>query len=334
MFKIMIVAATAQELSKKILELASLHGTVTRPAWMQENATFGEPPKDFYSESNAPVGTTPENPVQFPVILDTPTPVPNAQFVQPVVQFPPVPGASQVTAHLSVVPSQPESPAADKPVPPAPATPSPSPAIQKAIPEGAELDADGMPWDSRIHAKTKAKKEDGRWRQKRNSDPGYVAQVMSEYKGAGGTGPQAAPVAPFPSSVPSLPPLGQVFADPRLQQPIVPPVMATPPPPTVHVPMPEIAPAPVAQPVQVAASYESISVPSHSTKPVHSFDTFKANFTGVMTELINAKKVDRQYIEELNKYFGIGDIWELPRYEDKLRQCFDGFVQAGFVTAV
>ena len=45
-----------------------------------------------------------------------------------------------------------------------------------------ELDADGIPWDTRIHADSKAKIADGTWRKRRKLDPEYLASVMAELK--------------------------------------------------------------------------------------------------------------------------------------------------------
>lgn len=50
------------------------------------------------------------------------------------------------------------------------------------------LDKNGIPWDGRIHASSKALVADGSWRAKRNVDPALVATVTAELRGA-----QAAP---------------------------------------------------------------------------------------------------------------------------------------------
>ena len=56
------------------------------------------------------------------------------------------------------------------PVPPAPQAP------------GIEVDAQGFPWDQRIHSGSRGKNTDGSWRQKRNLDPNLLAQVESELR--------------------------------------------------------------------------------------------------------------------------------------------------------
>ena len=55
---------------------------------------------------------------------------------------------------------------------------------------GVEVDTKGMPWDGRIHARTKAKVADGTWRQKRGVAADLIAQVEAELRAA-----NAAPAA-------------------------------------------------------------------------------------------------------------------------------------------
>ena len=45
-----------------------------------------------------------------------------------------------------------------------------------------ELDAAGLPWDERIHAKTRAKKVNGHWRGRRNLDAGTLESVTAEIR--------------------------------------------------------------------------------------------------------------------------------------------------------
>jgi len=75
------------------------------------------------------------------------------------------------------------------PVPPEvvniPAPPSPaeifmnSPAVAKS---SVELDIQGMPWDLRIHARTKTKMKDGSWKKLRGIGPDVVKRVEAELK--------------------------------------------------------------------------------------------------------------------------------------------------------
>lgn len=106
--------------------------------------------------------------------------------------------AAPSIADAEVLPTAPEArevfsqaPTNVVPLPPSPQTAT---ATVPPPPAGSvELDARGLPWDGRIHASTRVKIQDGSWRQKRGTDPAYVAQVEGELRGA-----QAAPAAPPP----------------------------------------------------------------------------------------------------------------------------------------
>lgn len=94
------------------------------------------------------------------------------------------------------------------PLPSAPANVAPP---APPLPAGSvELDNRGLPWDGRIHASTRAKLQDGSWRQKRGTDAAYVTQVENELRAAQGA--PAAPVPPAPTvpvaAVPAPPPTG------------------------------------------------------------------------------------------------------------------------------
>jgi hypothetical protein len=62
-------------------------------------------------------------------------------------------------------------------VPPAPVV-APQPPAGNGSP--VELDADGLPWDSRIHSRTRSKTSDGRWKLKRGSDVAVRESVKTE----------------------------------------------------------------------------------------------------------------------------------------------------------
>lgn len=55
----------------------------------------------------------------------------------------------------------------------------------------AEVDAAGLPWDERIHTRTKSKNDNGRWRTRRNTPAATIAQVEAELR----TGQPEAPAA-------------------------------------------------------------------------------------------------------------------------------------------
>lgn len=106
----------------------------------------------------------------------------------------------------SAPPPPPATAAFAVPLPPAvpavPAVPASAPAPAQAAPPapvaaGIELDADGLPWDQRIHAGTKAKLNNGKWRLKRGVDADLLKKVEAELRST-----QAAPTLPGPPMPP------------------------------------------------------------------------------------------------------------------------------------
>ena len=147
-------------------------------------------------------------------------------------------------APVPLPPTAPEAPTstATVPVPPAPAPLSAPVAAVPAAPAaptslaGIEVDADGLPWDARIHASGKdgkPKNADGRWRQKRGLNDGALkARVEAELRQAMGA---AASVTAGPTPLaPSLPTTASTT-------PVVPPPIA--PTPVPAVPVAPAAPA-------------------------------------------------------------------------------------------
>ena len=109
-----------------------------------------------------------------------------------------------------------------------------------AFAPGIEVDAQGMPWDNRIHSGSRAKVADGSWRQKRNLDPNLLAQVEGELRATMGL---PAPVSPAGAFAPAAPEPVAPPPPPAAVVPVPPPFVAnaapsvdpaaiTPPPPT------------------------------------------------------------------------------------------------------
>jgi hypothetical protein len=73
-----------------------------------------------------------------------------------------------------------------------------------------ELDTDGIPWDERIHATSKAKLKDGRWRRRRNLDDETFERIKQELLSAkpsidtACSEPQAPPPPPPPETDPPM----------------------------------------------------------------------------------------------------------------------------------
>ena len=133
-----------------------------------------------------------------------PVPPPPAPSTAVAEAPPTAPVAPPVTSAptVAVPPAPPTVPAAAAPA--APAAPS--------SPAGIEVDADGLPWDARIHANSKEgkpKNADGRWRQRRGlNDAALKARVEAELRQAMGAA-ASVPVVPTvpapPVAVPTAP---------------------------------------------------------------------------------------------------------------------------------
>lgn len=107
------------------------------------------------------------------------------------------------------------------------------------------VDASGLPWDERIHAKTKATTETGNWRKRRGVDDATVAAVEAQLRAASAV--IAPPVAAAPAVIPAPFPIPAA----PMQQPapaaLPVPMMAAPQPmPAAAVIPPMPAPEPVA----------------------------------------------------------------------------------------
>lgn len=135
-------------------------------------------------------------------------PLPNGAIAVP----PPPPPSSGAAVPSVMPPTQPPivpAPPPVVPVAPPPGAPTPAP--------GTELDADGLPWDHRIHAESKAiNKGDGKWKAKRNVAAELVAAVQAEHRAILGvaapdpfaglkTAGELGIGSPAPSPVPAVP---------------------------------------------------------------------------------------------------------------------------------
>lgn len=145
-----------------------------------------------------------------------------------------------VAQPLAAVTEQPTAP-----VPPAPVTGTP----------GVEVDKGGLPWDSRIHAESKAKNADGTWRKRRNLDPATLAAVEAELRAV-----MAAPTAVHaPSAIPSHEVNAAAMAlaapSPTPAQPAATATMPT------AGPASSVAPAPVPPPPPVPANSPALQQP-------------------------------------------------------------------------
>lgn len=105
------------------------------------------------------------------------------------------------------------------------------------------------------------------------------------------------------------------------------------------IPAVPIVPNQAVQPVksspvaQTEPKYEEIQVPQ-VTRPVYSYQSFKANFPMVLATLINEKKIDQNYIDALKKHFGVKEIWNVMGSEAQCLEIFNTFGSVGLITKV
>ena len=155
-------------------------------------------------------------------------------------------------APAPVAPPMPAPVAQPAPIPPMPAAPTGGDGDDDengpvaAVADGA-VDSNGLPWDERIHAKTKATNADGSWRYRRGVDDATKTAVEAELR-ARSAPPMPAPVAQ-PAPIPPMPanPEGGVapaIPTAPVAMPAVPMQPMAPPPPLAAAPIPPAMPAP------------------------------------------------------------------------------------------
>jgi hypothetical protein len=164
-------------------------------------------------EDRPDVGAAPDFSAAFPA--PAPAPSPDSTGFNPFALR-----AAPSTAVAAAPSTAPEAPTptstAPANVPPAPAQSTAPEAAAPATPAaptspvGTAVDADGLPWDARIHAGGRATNADGRWRQKRGlNDAALKARVEAELRQAMGAPVAAsvpAPPTPAATDVPVPPP--------------------------------------------------------------------------------------------------------------------------------
>ena len=81
---------------------------------------------------------------------------------------------------------------------------------------GVDVDLDGLPWDGRIHASSRAKLADGKWRTKRGVTDAQVATIQAELRQTWNSKPAAAPVLETETVTQVIPPPVPTGVDPFL----------------------------------------------------------------------------------------------------------------------
>lgn len=225
----------------------------------------------------------------------------------------------------------------------------------------APKDSRGIAFDARIHSKEGEFNKNGSWRYRRNAPKDLIRQLENAPVTASpmvqtapqqqvAQNPQPVPVISLPSflqlpttaapaemafptqSPPSIPfsaPANPAPAPMTFQQATQPPPQAAPVVATPFVPQ-VVQPAPT----PVTPMYEQIAVPATASQPAHDLASFKNNFAVTMNQLITSKKIDQPWIAEVNRAFGVQNIWDVTKNEAQLGQLFDCLCQNGLITKV
>jgi hypothetical protein len=174
-----------------------------------------------------------------------------------------------------------------------------------AVASGTELDAEGIPWDKRIHASSKGKVAKGTWRTKRGLDVAVLAQVKAELL-------QNIHLAANPVAIPAAP---ITPATPAVAAPFAVPAAA----PVVEAPPAVVAPMapPVAAPVINGG---------------HTLESFKTNMAMVIGTLITEGKLTQDYVNTLMTHFGVTEIWNVT--DAQKEEMFNTFVAHSIIVQV
>lgn len=172
-----------------------------------------------------------------------------------------------------------------------------------------EVDVTGTPWNELQHSANKTKNVDGSWKRRRTTKQAEV---------------KAAPA--FGSMTPD-----------QYQEALQPVQTPPPPAPTVAVDIPfmpftSVVTAPVAPVEPVVAPAPMI--PQPGVVPAHSLHTFKNNLSLIFAHLINEKKIDQAYVQQLKDYFQVKEVWNISASEKQTTELFELFGKLGFITMV
>lgn len=169
-----------------------------------------------------------------------------------------------------------------------------------------EVDSNGFRWDGRIHSSSKVRNNDGTWKKRKGVDKAVIAQVENELRGN---------VATQPVQQTYTPPV-QPVQQPQYQAPVAQPDYSQ----QVQYQQPVAQPqyqAPVAPPMQ------------QNMNQGYTVDSFVQNFPMAITDLINRKKIDQNYVQQLNAYFQVEQIWQAS--DAQKAQLFNTLRETGIV---
>lgn len=163
-----------------------------------------------------------------------------------------------------------------------------------AVVAAGTVDKDGLPWDERIHAKSKATNADGTWRKRRNVDDATVAMVETQLRAG-----SPAPFVPAAPVTPPLPPMA-VPPVPMTVAPVAPP-MPIPDAPGTAPAMPPMPPVPQVAPIAPPMPAAPAASPVVDQAAPMDMATFMQHISVKMTEKdgAGAPLVHMEYLQGL-----------------------------------
>lgn len=183
-------------------------------------------------------------------------------------------------------------------------------------PTGSTVDSRGIPWDARIHSSNKETVGGGVWRKRRGVEDSVVATVEAELRGSS------------PAPVKTAPPFGSMTQE-QYKAVVQPAPMPT----TEHrVALPEQggvlntmqAPAPV---TPMFAPPTPVALPPNT----HNAESFRNNLINVLNDLVNAGKINHEWINQNKAQFGGKDVTQWHENQAACEGLFSLFVQHGLI---
>lgn len=222
-------------------------------------------------------------------------------------------GAGTPVAPVSI----PSAPSGDATIPTAPPPPMPQTAtisqdddegddVDDGTGDASGVDADGLPWDERIHSSNKKKSANGRWMSRRGGPKDEErAAIEAELRGATALAP--------PAPLPPVPPMPTATAEDAAPMP---PAAVAPQPPAAPVPVPP--PLPTAPTLPQAAPMPAADLSATPATPVAAAPASAdpTDFAGLM-QVIGPKlgeapgQIDATYLSVACQQCGINTLTDL-----------------------
>jgi hypothetical protein len=202
---------------------------------------------------------------------------------------------------------------------------------------GGERDSSGLPWDGRIHAKSKEKNADGTWRRRRNIEDEEFYKVTAELRAIVGSLPQGQSVdgpraGVAPAGIAPMPGLNQITPPAAPTAAVLPFTMPGMPAQTPVIPA--VGGMPQATPPPAKPAYKASKPLIPGQIPAFGYLEFRRDFIELLAFLIKEGKIDQAYVEACKNYFKVKEFHDVCDDDDKCEEVFKTWAEAGFITKV